>query len=104
MNQTLKNRLFTRFIFHFTKQNLGKDRQMINLKGLKQNHLSLLFRIGLISLLAPLLLTAQQGKTRLETRFIPHSKITVNSPYLRFDPFTVNDSLISGAFGKELLF
>ncbi len=66
-------------------------------------HLNYLFRISLFTLLAPLLLTAQQGKTRLETRFIPHSKIAVNSPYLRFDPFTVNDSLISRAFEKKMV-
>jgi two-component sensor histidine kinase len=39
---------------------------------------------------------------RVETVFVPASKAFSHEPYLRFDPFTVNDSTIVNAHTKEM--
>lgn len=56
------------------------------------NHsvLSILFFLLVVSLLRPIFLHAQ----KIETVVIPNSKTLVYTPYLRFDPVHINDSLL----------
>lgn len=55
--------------------------------------------MSLISLLTPLLLPAQQ----VDIRMVPDSKTFTHTPYLRFDPVQVKDSLFQASALEEML-